>query len=79
MFSFILCVKVFKNLKKTTDYTEYGGAPLLGVNGVAIISHGSSKEKAIKNAIRVAKESIENRIVERIEQGVINLGVEENK
>ena len=74
-----LMASVFKNLKKTTDYTEYGGAPLLGVNGVAIISHGSSKEKAIKNAIRVAKESIENRIVERIEQGVINLGVEENK
>lgn len=74
-----LMSSVFKNLKKTTDYTEYGGAPLLGVNGVAIISHGSSKEKAIKNAIRVAKEAIENRIVERIEQGVINLGVEENK
>jgi len=43
--------KVFKNLKKQVDYAEYGGAPLLGINGCSIISHGSSNAKAIKNAI----------------------------
>jgi len=43
--------KVFAKLKKKTDYAEYGGAPLLGVNGCAIISHGKSNAKAIKNAI----------------------------
>jgi len=43
--------KVFTNLKKKIDYAEYGGAPLLGVNGCTIISHGSSNAKAIKNAI----------------------------
>jgi len=43
--------KVFTKLKKKTDYAEYGGAPLLGVNGCAIISHGKSNAKAIKNAI----------------------------
>ncbi len=43
--------KVFANLKKEIDYAEYGGAPLLGINGCAIISHGSSNSKAIKNAI----------------------------
>ncbi len=43
--------KVFSNLKKEIDYAEYGGAPLLGVDGCAIISHGSSNAKAIKNAI----------------------------
>ena len=43
--------KVFKNLKKEVDYEEYGGAPLLGVNGCAIVCHGSSSAKAIKNAI----------------------------
>lgn len=43
--------KVFANLKKEVDYAEYGGAPLLGVNGCAIVSHGSSNAKAIKNAI----------------------------
>jgi len=43
--------KVFKKLKNKVDYAEYGGAPLLGVNGCAIISHGKSNAKAIKNAI----------------------------
>jgi glycerol-3-phosphate acyltransferase PlsX len=43
--------KVFTKLKKKVDYAEYGGAPLLGVNGCAIISHGKSNAKAIKNAI----------------------------
>jgi len=43
--------KVFGNMKKQVDYAEYGGAPLLGVNGCAIVSHGSSNAKAIKNAI----------------------------
>lgn len=43
--------KVFANLKKQIDYAEYGGAPLLGVDGCAIIGHGSSNAKAIKNAI----------------------------
>ena len=48
-----------KRIAKRMDYTEYGGAPLLGVNGVCIIAHGSSNAKAIKNAIRVAMESVE--------------------
>ena len=43
--------KVFGNMKKQVDYAEYGGAPLLGINGCAIISHGSSNAKAIMNAI----------------------------
>lgn len=54
-------------LRKRTDYSEYGGAPLLGVNGVVIISHGSSKAKAIKNAIRVAAESVTQQINSKIE------------
>ncbi len=56
-----------RNFRRRLDYAEYGGAPLLGVNGVAIICHGSSKEKAIKNAIRLARESVENRLVEAIQ------------
>ena len=43
--------KIFKRIKLKTDYAEYGGAPLLGVDGCAIVSHGSSSAKAIKNAI----------------------------
>ncbi|MBR7047180.1 MAG: hypothetical protein IKI43_02285, partial [Campylobacter sp.] len=47
----VLMNKVFKIVKKNTDYDEYGGAPLLGVNGCVIISHGKSTPKAIKNAV----------------------------
>jgi len=50
---------VLKNLKKKADYEEYGGAPLLGIKGVCIISHGRSSPKALKNAIRVAAEFVQ--------------------
>lgn len=55
-----------KEIARTLDYSEYGGAPLLGVNGTSIICHGSSKEKAIFNAVRVAKECVEGRIIDKI-------------
>lgn len=48
----------FRQLKKEVDYAEHGGAPLLGVDGISIISHGASTSKAIKNALRVAYESV---------------------
>lgn len=52
--------------KKDLDYAEYGGAPLLGVDGVVIIGHGRSNAKAIKNAIRVAKEEVERKFNEKV-------------
>lgn len=52
--------------QKRIDYAEYGGAPLLGVNGVSIICHGSSAAKAVKNAVKLARDSVENRLVEAI-------------
>lgn len=52
------------------DYTEYGGAPLLGVSGVVIIGHGRSTAKAIKNGIRVAAECVKNRVIESIREGI---------
>ncbi len=59
-----------KALKARLDYAEYGGAPLLGVKGISIICHGSSKAPAIKNAIRVAMECLENNIVETLQARV---------
>lgn len=47
-----------KEIAKVLDYAEYGGSPLLGVNGVSIVCHGSSKAKAIRNAVRVAGECV---------------------
>ena len=62
----LLMRKVFKVLKKSIDYAEYGGAPLLGVNGCVIVSHGKSNPKAIKNAIFQAISYVENDITEKI-------------
>jgi glycerol-3-phosphate acyltransferase PlsX len=58
----------FKGLRKHIDYTEYGGAPLLGVRGVCVIGHGRSNANAIKNAIRVAAGLARAHINEKIEQ-----------
>lgn len=57
-----LCEKALKNFVRKIDYAEHGGAPLLGIDGVSIISHGRSSARAIKNAIRVAKESVEKKV-----------------
>jgi len=52
----------FLQLRKEVDYAERGGAPLLGVDGISIIAHGASSGKAIKNAIRVAYESVRHEL-----------------
>ncbi|MGI8891545.1 MAG: phosphate acyltransferase PlsX [Chthoniobacterales bacterium] len=57
-----LAQKAFKAIKKRVNYEEYGGSPLLGVNGICIIAHGASTPLAIKNALRVASESIEQQV-----------------
>jgi len=63
----LLSRKAFGDFKKRLDYSEYGGAPLLGVRGVCIVGHGSSNEKAIMNGIRVAAE---------FAQAEVNSGIE---
>ncbi len=63
---YILAKKSFDDFKKWFDYANYGGSPLLGVNGGVIISHGRSNAKAIKNAIRVASELVEQKVLERL-------------
>ena len=61
----MLLKPVFKKIKKRIDYEEYGGAPLLGINGVSIVAHGKSKEKAIYNAIRTATECVETKMIQK--------------
>ncbi|HYK84739.1 MAG TPA: phosphate acyltransferase PlsX, partial [Ktedonobacteraceae bacterium] len=63
-----------RNMGKRLDYAEYGGLPLLGVNGSAIISHGRSKAKAIKNALRVARQTAETGVANAIAEGLAKLG-----
>src|SRR5262244_1525143 len=65
---FLFSRGALKGLKKTIDYTEYGGAPLLGVRGVCVIGHGRSNANAVKNAIRVAAGLAKSRMNEKIEE-----------
>ena len=71
----ILAQKPFHELKQMGDREEYGGAPLLGVNGICIIGHGSSSPKGVKNAIKVAyelvKKDLNGAIVKKIEDSNI--------
>ena len=69
-----LAKPAFDRVRKQLDYEEYGGVPVLGVNGVSIISHGRSKAKAIKNAIRVARQAANARLPEVISEGMKVVG-----
>jgi glycerol-3-phosphate acyltransferase PlsX len=70
---YMLSRSAFSDFKKRIDHTEYGGAPLLGLKGVCIITHGSSNANAIKNAVRVASEFSERNINASIEQGLAQI------
>lgn len=70
MLGALLMKGALSRLKRNADYSEYGGAPLLGVNGLVIISHGRSNAKAIKNAIRVARREIEHDIIRVMEREI---------
>jgi glycerol-3-phosphate acyltransferase PlsX len=63
----MLSQKAFAAFKKRLDYTEYGGAPLLGLRGAAIVGHGSSNDRAIMNGIRVAAEFAQAQVGAAIE------------
>jgi glycerol-3-phosphate acyltransferase PlsX len=62
-------------MKRRLDYREYGGAPLLGVDGVVIVGHGRSDARAIRNGIRMAAQTVENGVLEAIKQGLARYAV----
>ena len=66
----LLLAPALKKLAKRVDAAEYGGAPLLGVNGCYIICHGSSNAKSIQSAINVANEYVKNNVLEHIKDGI---------
>jgi len=74
----LLAKNAFRDLKAISNFEEYGGAPLLGINGVCIIGHGASTPKAVKNAIRVAndfaKHSLPAKITDRIRECHVAVG-----
>jgi glycerol-3-phosphate acyltransferase PlsX len=67
---YLLSRNAFADFKKRLDYSEHGGAPLLGLKGVAIVSHGSSNGNAIKNAIRLAAEFARSGLNQKIEEQI---------
>lgn len=70
---FLLSRDAFRRFKTRLDYSEYGGAPLLGLKGCVIICHGRSSAKAIKNAIRLAAEFSRQKLAEKIQSSIADL------
>jgi glycerol-3-phosphate acyltransferase PlsX len=67
-------IPTFRRVRQHMDYAEWGGAPLLGVNGVCVIGHGRSNPRAIRNAVRAARNAVEQQVIERIQTGLAKLG-----
>jgi glycerol-3-phosphate acyltransferase PlsX len=65
----------FRNLRRKVDYSEYGGAPLLGVNGACLIGHGRSSAKAIRNAVRFASSYAESGVIRRIREKIFEVAI----
>ncbi len=70
----LLIMKPLRSFFKKLDYKEFGGLPLLGIQGVSIIGHGSSDARAVKNAIRAAMENIKYELPRRIAEGIAKMG-----
>ncbi len=71
---YLLIRDAFKNFRKRVDYAEYGGAPLLGINGTGIVSHGKSNATAIKNAVVVAADMVEKKVNDAIVEALAKWG-----
>ncbi|RAP31510.1 phosphate acyltransferase PlsX [Candidatus Marinamargulisbacteria bacterium SCGC AG-343-D04] len=71
----LLLKPTFKRFKKRFDYDEYGGAYFLGVNGISIIAHGSASEKAIKNALKMAYQSVQSSMIDKIKFSLKNSNI----
>ncbi|MEX0879980.1 MAG: phosphate acyltransferase PlsX [Thermoanaerobaculia bacterium] len=76
---FLLSRDAFRRFKQRLDYSEYGGAPLLGVKGCVIICHGRSSAKAIKNAIRFAAEFSRRNLAQKIQAQIAELHAREER
>jgi phosphate acyltransferase len=70
---YILARRAFRNFRRKVDHVEYGGVPLLGVRGTAIVSHGGSSAVAIRNAVRVALDFNRHRVNDRIHEEIAAL------
>jgi glycerol-3-phosphate acyltransferase PlsX len=63
---YLLSAKAFRRFRKRVDYSEFGGAPLLGVNGICIVGHGRSSAKAVRNAVTMASRAVTEGLLEKL-------------
>jgi len=73
---YVLSRQAFRRFRRRVDYSEYGGAPLLGLNGLCIVGHGRSSAKAVANAVTMAVRAVEERLLERLRAGVSALSAD---
>jgi glycerol-3-phosphate acyltransferase PlsX len=71
----LLTLRAMRRFRKRVDYSEYGGAPLLGVGGVAIVGHGRSSAKAVRNAVAMAYRFATSQLIQRVERDIAGAGV----
>jgi glycerol-3-phosphate acyltransferase PlsX len=67
---YLLSRRAFRRFRKRVDYSEYGGAPLMGVAGLCIVGHGNSSAKAIRNAVAMASRFVSSNVLNRVEQEI---------
>ena len=67
---YVLSRQAFRRFRRRVDYSEYGGAPLVGLNGLCIVGHGRSSSKAVANAVTMAARAVSERLIERLRAGV---------
>jgi glycerol-3-phosphate acyltransferase PlsX len=67
---YLLSRRAFRRFRRRVDYSEYGGAPLLGVSGLAIVGHGRSSAKAVRNAIAMAYRFATGDVLQRVEREI---------
>ena len=75
---YLLSLRAFRRFRKRVDYSEYGGAPLLGVNGLCIVGHGRSSVKAVRNAVAMAHRFATTGVLRRVEQGIAAVSVSQS-
>ena len=75
---YLLSLRAFRRFRRRVDYSEYGGAPLLGVNGLCIVGHGRSSAKAVRNAVAMAHRFAEQGFIRRLEHGIAAVAVHQH-
>jgi phosphate acyltransferase len=67
---YLLSRQAYRRFRKRLDYSEYGGAPLVGLNGLCIVGHGRSSPKAVRNAVAMAARGVSERLLDKLAREV---------